>query len=51
MMRLRCFIHTAVPPSTIVHKVVEWFEPMARTGEGYRLVSFTIATMSSTVLG
>jgi hypothetical protein len=31
-----------------MQRVVEWWDPFARTGDGYRAVSVTMRTMSST---
>ena len=41
-------VTTTVPSSATPQAVVEWLEPTARTGAGYRCVSFTIATICST---
>ena len=39
-----------VPPSTTPQGAVEWFEPMARTGEGYFTGSFRMETTSAVEL-
>src|ERR1700726_2966959 len=38
----------SVPPSAVPHGEVGWFEPTARTGDGYRPGFFKTAIMSST---
>ncbi len=40
----------SVPPSATPHGAVEWFEPTARTGEGYFAGFFITSTMSATEL-
>src|SRR5215472_12637911 len=42
------FIRMRVPLSATPQAAVEWFEPTARTGEGYVAGSFITRTMSST---
>src|SRR3954470_12736850 len=41
---------TIVPSSAVPHPVVEWFDPIARTGAGYRSVSFTMSMIWSTLV-
>src|SRR5437667_8347556 len=43
-------IWMSVPPSAVPHGDVEWFDPTARTGDGYFCGFFTTAMMSSTVV-
>src|ERR1035441_7690674 len=38
----------SVPPSAVPQGDVEWFDPTARTGDGYWAGFFRTATMSST---
>src|SRR5215472_6619684 len=48
MMEFIFAMRMRVPPSAVPQGEVEWFEPTARTGEGYCAGFFRIATISST---